>query len=1303
MTRFLLSGLLLALSFLAAAEDLSSYIFNRLSYNEGISCYINSIYKESDRDLWAGSASGVYRFDGSVLKHYNAGSVRKAEIYRVTSDSDGNILAFGAQGICKYDYASDGFVPFSDEKAFQVPMISFCKDDGGIWIGSLGKVFRLDYASGSLSLHSSFEDSPSFGIKSISVDGSGRLLCTGFDGIRLVDMASGDVDAPSWDCPKEISVSVIDSKGRIWIAAYNGGLMCLDSDGRQLSHITSQNSDLPNNVILSIIEHDGRLWLGTDGGGIGILDPDTGEIGVITHISGNPSSFPTNSVKCLHSDHYGNVWAGSIRDGIICISSSHLHTFGDTYEGGLFGLSNSTVLSLFQEKGSADIWVGTDGGGINRFSPRTGRFVHYRHTADMKVASIADYSADKLVLSLFSRGIYLFDKRTGRLDALRVTDKELERQMLYIGRTVNLCNDGDGSVLFLGQDIYRYDKSSGSFSIISASGSQPSSGSFLPVSANPDYSVFHDLYSLYSLKTGSSELERIYSVSKGTRINSAISDGNGNYYIATKKGLVKYSESDRKETFYETTLFGAVRSLASDGKGCIWLGTDTGLFAWREKENTFVLFGKSDGVQIWEFLEKPHLTSSEGDIFLGGVNGLLKVDSDFDFGRNEVPKLRLSELTVDGDHYAVKDGVADIGSSIRRIGVRVASEEKDIFRKKVYRYSLDDGSRYMFESKSPRFTLSPLPSPGRHDVYVSCSDKNGEWTEPVRILTLDVERAWFKSWWFITLMAAMILTVIILPLYMEMLRKNSEMKIAMKEKEKNINEDKVRFLINISHELKTPLTLIIAPLKSILKQTPDSDRNYSSLNRIYRQSLRMKELLNLILDIRRLESGENSLKIEPNEVNPWITSVVSDFEDIGKSASVTLDTVLDHRLSTVNFDKKKCEIILTNLLMNAIKHSKSGDEIIVTSALTEDGSVRIGISDEGGGLNGIDPEKLFKRFYQGTKETIGTGIGLSYAKVLVEMHGGNISAADNDRGGATFSFELPADLPCGECAIEKRQYLNDIIGASAASEPLKLKADPVRTEHEAKILAVDDNIELLEFIRESFAGSFKEVRLASGGNEALRLMKDFTPDLIISDVSMPDGNGYELCEAVKDNPKTSHIPVILCTAIDDEQTRKEGYQIGADAFLGKPFETETLYALICNKLKEKQEIRKRYLDEKAEDKDFGAEDESFIIALNKVIGENISEPSLDNAFLCRELGVSRTMMYNRLKAISDMGPKEYISKIRIEKAISLMEHTDKSIADIASMTGFSTPSYFSTAFKQFTGKTPSQYRRELKESSGKND
>ena len=617
----------------------------------------------------------------------------------------------------------------------------------------------------------------------------------------------------------------------------------------------------------------------------------------------------------------------------------------------------------------------------------------------------------------------------------------------------------------------------------------------------------------------------------------------------------------------------------------------------------------------------------------------------------------------------------------------------------MYRYTITGLNGQNIYSYLPEINLSSLPT-GSYHIKAACSTRNGDWTADYDILTLTVLPPWYKSGWFILSCTLFIFISVILTFILILRNKETKLKWAMKEHEQQVYEEKVRFLINISHELRTPLTLIHAPLKQLMDKLTADNENYPLIQSICKQSERMKNILNTVLNVRKMEVGQSTLHIQSIQLDEWAEQLISDFKPEASVRGITLVYQPEPEIQTLCFDKEKCTTILTNLLINALKYTPDESTISISTRLSEDRTrVRISISDQGPGLKDVDTNNLFVRFYQGNNSRPGTGIGLSYSKILVEQHGGNIGAYDNKNfgsPGATFWFELPLNTEPGNITLHPQEYLNTLLAPTQETESIPKQQEENKTAPNHTLLVVDDNKDLTDYLATALKDRFKTIWVAADGEEALRLCREKRPHIVVSDIQMPHMNGYELCKQIKEDLEISHIPVILLTARNDEESQLYGYKNGADAYITKPFEVSMLYAIVCSQLHNRERMRTRYTDigplPPPEEGTFSSADEEFLNRLNQIITEHLDNEQLGIPFICNKIGISRASLYNKLKALTDMGANDYITKIRMERAIWLILHTELSVNDIADKTGFSTARYFSTVFKQHTGCSPTQYR-----------
>ena len=1279
------------------------YNFTQIGLQEGMPSAVNYIYTEQRGFIWIGTLKGLIRFDGEELKRYNSQpnddlALPNDSIIQIIEDNQQCTWVLTPKGIARYSLSHDNFfVPKLDNH----PIIAgaVCKISDGLLFGGINKIYKYSYTTQSITVFKEFKTDKPFLIQSIQLWKSNQLLCLNRQrGILQLNLTTLIMTPFSSNYGDGWINMKVDSKQRIWLATYNNGIKCYSKEGKLIAHYRTQNSNLSSDILLCMTECKGKIWLGTDGGGINILNPENGEITVLEHVSGNPHSLPANTLLCIHCDHADNIWAGSTRKGLINIREVSMKTYTETILGYDKGLSQSTVLNLFQEPASEDLWIATDGGGINKFIPSKEEFIHYPDMWGDKVVSISGFTPNELLVSIFSKGIFIFDKRTGQKKPLPITTPSLEKNIRYSGQPVNLYQDLPNSVLLLSSPPCRYDIRTRKITSVSCAKDMKIQGMLCSITHDSVASYFHNPFHIYRLSYKSNELEVFMKVPKGVYINAVSRDNKGVFWIGSNLGLYAYYPDSRKLEYIPTSLFHDATSVLCDNKGKIWIGAEQKLFAWLTESKRFVLFGKADGISQNEYLSKPRLISEKGNIYMGGVKGLLRINPDTRIERDaDSLEIRLAEFTVNGENrmYQLEQNKISLPWNSKNIKIRVMTYGADILRPKLYRYQV---SGFDAESFNPELVIPSL-SPGTYPIMVSSNIQEGDQTEPQLLFTLTILPPWYSTWWFISLCMIVSLAIIAQIVYILLQRKENKMKWIVKEHEQKVYEEKVRFLINISHELRTPLTLIYAPLSRILKTLNPADTNYLSLKNIHKQSQRMKDLINMVLDTRKMEVGETKLKFQSYDLNNWIKETATDFTNEATASEVQIAYQLDETINEMVFDKDKCTIIITNLLTNALKHSPANSTITIQTH-KEEAYVRISVSDQGSGLKQKDIDKVFIRFYQANDETGGSGIGLSYAKMLVELHNGKIGVYNNEKGGgATFFFDLPLAQHPNDVICQPKAYINEVFISEGSVEINNPKISDFSTSA-CTLLLVDDNHNLTHFISEELRSSFKAIHIAYDGQEGLEMARKLNPDIIVSDVMMPKMNGYDLCKSVKEDMTISHIPIILLTARSDEQSRQFGYKIGADAYLAKPFEIDTLIKIIQNRLYNREQTKAHYrhmgiLPQPVEST-FSQVDEIFLLKLNKIITDNLNNPALDIPYLCQEIAMSKTSLYNKLKAITDMGANDYINKFRMEQAVVLIQTTDLSFTEIADQVGFTTLRYFSTAFKQYTGMTPTQYKNERK-------
>ncbi|WP_299235246.1 response regulator [uncultured Bacteroides sp.] len=1305
--QYILSIIILSILFCDTLNARNSYSFIQIGLKQGMPSYVNYVFEESNGVVWLDTSDGIIRYDGLELKKYFIPSleseVSNRRIFQIVEDKNKQLWFLSTNGILIYSKEKDDFIPYYLNDGKSIVAGAVCEIEDGLLFGVNNKLYKYSYETKSTKIFSELGNEIDFSIKRMVFWDNNTIVCSNRNNkVVLYDIEKDELKQNIFLESNNYSDLCIDNKGFLWITDYNNGVKKIARDGSLVAQYTSQNSNLSSDLILCMTLINDMIWIGTDGGGVNIINPENGNIQVLKHESGNIHTLPVNTILNIHGSRKGNnIWLATTRGGLINARLSYMITYSSVALGNNNGLSENTVLTLYQEPDSEYIWIGTDGGGINRLDEKHNSIKHYPTSWGDKIVSICKYSSTELLVSIFSKGLFFFNKETGEKRPFELSQDKLSNYIKYSRLSTNLYNETENNILLLTNPVVRYNVSTGMTEELINLTSEVSLGMLCYIGKDSLYSYFHNTQTIYKIPKAGKHIHSIFHSDIPYFINSVSIDYNGVLWIVGTKGLYTYINGELSQI--KNSLFKEAKSVLCDERGRVWIGAGQELFAYYPSDKKFILYGESDGVLKNEYLQKPKLLSNSERIYLGGVNGLLSIESEaFSLRPDEMKEANvvIMELSVGGINMmnCIKNGEISLPWNSRNIKIRFLVEGDDILRPRQFHYILDSHSDNAFTSYNSELNIPSLAS-GTYPIMVSYTKKDGGWAKNKNVLTLIILPPWYKSWWFIMIMSILFLFIVLVIIVAALRKKDRRVKWMLKEHEQKIYEEKVRFLINISHELRTPLTLIYAPLKKVIDSIQPSDRYFRQLNIAFHQAQRMKDLISMVLDARKMEMTMTHLDIQSYDLNQWIEEVSSNFVD-GEDKTGSIELQLDNNIGKIGFDKDKCMVILSNLLMNAIKHSPQDSKIIIRTELTEDEkNVRISVSDQGVGLKNVDTEKLFVRFYQGDKEHEGTGIGLSYSKILVELHKGKIGAYNNPDKGATFYFELPTVQNISEEIPQNNNYLNELLSSQSSIEIAMPDKDKIKSINlkDYVVLIVDDNSTLVNYLAEDFKEQFKRVLIAYDGEQAYKMICKEFPDIVVSDVMMPIMNGYELCKAVKENISVSHIPFILLTARNDEDSRQYGYMMGADSYLEKPFEIEELLAKVVNKLYNRIQTKRHYQQignlPVSVDSDLTRKDTLFMDKLNQTIIENLDNTELDIPYICNQIGMSRASLYNKLKAITDMGANDYINKIRIEQAMKLIRESDLNFNEISDKVGFASARYFSTSFKQYTGVTPTQYKK----------
>ena len=1293
---FLIWILFFVLSTKAEQQD---YYFRQISLEQGLSqSRVQCIYRDHQGVIWIGTKWGLNSYDQSELKSYfhdreQPNSLPDNFIRFITEDRLGDLYVSTNKGIAIYNKAENQFQPLKyNGKPFNA--WSYLQIGDNFLFG--GEETLYQYNLRDKSITTIFPDIDGDKLKCINriFQWSPDVLITSSkkDGLWMYDL----IKKKMYRCPfvkeREINTIFVDSQNRLWVSFYGKGIACYSKEGKRLFSLSTKNSGLNNDIIFDFLEKDNQLWIATDGGGINILDFQTMKFSYLKHISDDEQSLPNNSIYRLYKDQMDNIWIGSIHGGLFAIKKVFIKTYKDVPLNNPNGVSERTVVSIFEDKDTL-LWIGTDGGGINSFDQKTNTFHHYPTTYGEKVTSITDFSENELLLSCFNKGVFTFNKRTAQMQPFPIINDSISKREFSSGDLVNLYATKD-NIYILGAKVYIYNKHTRQTSILYA----PQIDIQRQIAMQAIYSDDTHLYlmgtnNLFKLNFKTNELSSLVNMKEGDDFTSACRDDKGNFWIGSNFGLLFYNKQTGKTEKIHTNLFNSVSSLAYDKKGKVWIGAQNMFFAYIINEKRFVILDESDGVPSNELIFTPIPALRTPNLYMGGTMGLVRINTDIIFESNSSPILKLLEVKLNGKSTLkqVNNNSISIPWNHSSFNIKVIADEKNSFRKHLFRYVITGKDKMVIESYLQTLELGTLAS-GEYTISVSCDTSNGEWSQPTEILTIIVSPPWWKSTWFIILCIFFAFLVAGVVFFSLIRKKENRLKREMREHEKKIYEEKIRFLINISHELRTPLTLIYASLKRILNKEVKQDELPEYLQGAFKQANQMKDIINIVLDARKMEVGQEVLHISSHPLHKWIQEVAETFQTASKAKEIEITYDFDDSIQSIAYDDTKCKVVLSNLIMNALKYSPNQTRIVIKTIRTNE-SIQVHVQDQGIGLDNVDIKKLFTRFYQGKHNEGGSGIGLSYAKMLIDLHGGRMGAFNNEDRGATFFYEIPANLQEQEVSCPQHSYLNELLSSPEEEEKIESGAFSLQGY---SLLIVEDKQDLREFLKNALKDKFKKIYQAENGLVALEVIKQQQPDIIVSDVMMPQMNGYQLCKEIKENLNISHIPVILLTARADSESQMLGYKLGADAYLPKPFEMEMLLSVIQNQMRNREYIKSRYRGNQfilsPQEATFSNADEQFMIKLNEMIDQNLSQPDLDVKFLTAQMAMSRTSLYNKIKELTGMGANDYINRRRIDKAIILLTQSGMSITEISEQVGFTYQRYFSTLFKEMKGMTPSQFR-----------
>jgi ligand-binding sensor domain-containing protein/signal transduction histidine kinase/DNA-binding response OmpR family regulator len=1333
---------------------------------------ITCILRDHRGYLWIGTHDGLNRYDGYQFKIFknetgNPNSLGNNHINCLYEDRQGVLWVgtFGG-GLNRYEPDQEQFTVYKREAGqtrglSENRVLAITEDPAGnLWVGTNAGLNRFDRKTRQFFVfrkepdqeHSLIDDD----IRSLWAESNGSLWVGTSGGLCRMDARTKEFTRFPTQAgqpkPEKVYALCQDLQGNLWIGTFGNGLYRYQSATGQLIHYRHderQTGSLSDDLILSLtLDANGTLWVGTFGGGLNRYDAATDRFSHYTYDPLTRTSLSSNSVSFLYWDRKAStLWAGT-GSGISSYSPHTQKFTAYTHDPrNPHGLPHKNVFAIYEDKENY-LWIGTFGGGLIRMDRSSGKSVVYRHNpgqagslSDNNVWSIYEDKAGFLWIAT-SKGLNRLDRKTGQFTIFR--NKAGDPGSLHNDFVWSILEDRTG-IFWLGTSdgLSRFDRSTGQFTAYLSNPNDSTSLSSEYVSYLIEdregvlWVATSDGLNRFDRETGKFKVFRNHPGSPGSLSNNYVSslyeDQSGVIWVATSGGLNRYDRKTQTFAHYnqkDGLPNNEVYGILEDEQHRLWLSTNLGLSRFDPRTLQFRNYDVSDGLQSNEFNEHAFYKSRQGELFFGGINGFNAfyperiqdnpylppvVFTDFQIFNQSVPLQ--SALPAESNAFALPKPISEMSEIVlpfknNFFSFEFAALNFTLSQKNQYAYRMDGLETDWVRAGTRRFVTYTNLEPGEYTFMAKAANNDGVWNDQYTSLRIIVLPPWWRTWWAYLLYSVLIMATLYglrhYTIARERLKNDLKLERLESEKLHELDGIKTRFFTNISHEFRTPLTLILGPLEKRLTRAADQHPDRKEDQLIYRNAQRLLQLINQLLDISKLESGTARLEVVQGDVVQYLRTIVHSFSSLAETRRIQLLFESGEAFLKVYFDKDKLEKIISNLLSNAFKFTPEGGEISVkiskiSNELHSEGWVEVVVQDSGIGIPADQVNRIFDRFYQidgsHTREQEGTGIGLALTKELIALHKGEISVSSELGKGTCFTFRLPLGSAhlnpeeivhlTGEDPDPIRQNLQRIL----LTEDEMTAKEPANTayEHLPLILIVEDNHDVRQYIRENFQAGYR-IAEATDGQAGLDRAIETVPDLIISDLMMPKMDGIELCRRVKTDERISHVPVILLTA--RTTSKLEGLETGADDYLTKPFSPQELQVRVKNLIEQRQKLRARFSREvKLQPKDVAitSADEKFLERAVAAVEKHMSDSDFSVETFESEMAMSKMQLYRKLKALTDQSPNEFVRHIRLKKAAMLLRQRSGNVAEITYEVGFNNLSYFARCFKEVYGVTPSEY------------
>lgn len=1329
---------------------------------------INYIYQDKRNYIWVATEDGLNKFDGIKFTVYknnlkDTTSLKSNYVRCLFEDSKDRFWVGCINGLQQFDRKTNKFKEvklFSSDKRIYTHITSITEsNDGSIWLSTSGEgVLKISNENGKIfnTVSEINSNLPTAHLTFIFQDSDGRYwIGTENFGLYLYDASTGQMHAFNVRNRKignnEISAITEDDDKNIFVGTLSGGLYVFDRQHFSFVPLkdAAGNTSLPVKSLF-FDRKQNMLLVGTDGQGLRKLNDKTRQLENI-EINSSPFDFSKTKVHSILRDKAGNMWFGLFQKGVFLVRNNpyQFNYIGHkSFSRNLIG--SSSIASIYTDRQNT-LWVGTDNDGLYQLENNTKKSIHHAFTnlsgsVPNTVSAIVEMDKGEIWLGSFSQGLAFFDKNTGSCTYYNDIPPNIQSNNWSI--KINFLIKDDRGNLWIathGGGLYVFDTYSRTY--IRHYGMNSISNEWVSsLFMDKEGRIWVGTYKGYSvIDTKNSIIQsNIASELSNAVIYTITQDKKGNIWIGTTEGLYVLNGKNQtllnKYTLEDGLPSNVICGIVEDEQDNVWLSTHNGLSKYNVKENIFINYYNSDGLQGNEFSRGVFHKSHSGEIYFGGINGITFFNPSQIKEKREELQLYLIALNI-GDKTVFCNNKSEKGEPLYFISdldtlyldyndnifnLEFSTFDYGIPEQISYRYQLEGFNNNEWIHTEPgvnkihftnvnygKYRLKIMASV--HDTY-----------SPIKEIILIISPPWYLSRQAITAYILLFLLIIagVVKYIYDRIKYRHE--LVRQQHIEEINEAKLQYFTNISHDIRTPMSLIISPLEKLMTSETDVQKKYI-YQIMYRNANRILRLINQMMDIRKIEKGQMIMNFSETDMVGFLEDLMKTFEYMARKRHIDFNFIHEETKLNVWIDIDNFDKVMMNVLSNAFKFTPDNGIVTLSlrsvhdakkSAFPSKDYLEIVVSDSGTGIDEEDTEKIFERFYQSENnymgKNAGTGVGLHLSRSIMNLlHGTIVARNKKEEKGAEFIIRLP---------LGKEHLSSKEINTSSATkesvetiieQPISLYEQPnpvpenkIKPKTKFQVLIVEDDDEIRNYLKNELSSYFK-VEEATNGKEAWKMIHEKRPDLIISDIMMPEMDGIMLCKKIKSNVEVNHIPVILLTAKSTVSDKAEGLDVGADAYIVKPFNIDLLIKQSMNLIENRNRIEIKPLENK-EIKDIltptplQSADQQLLEKVVKLINENISDPDLSVEFLAENIGISRVHLYRKLKELTNQSPSDFIKTIRIKQAAVQLANQKVQVSEVAYSVGFSNLSHFSNSFKEYYGISPTEYAEKYRDKSHPN-